>query len=558
MRELDWEGAKGLCDLFRIVFSQCGERVAFTEATGREVTYQDLAHTVDQLHDFFRRAALQPGDRVALLGHNSANWAAVYVATITYGAVIVPLPETAKPNSIYPILEHAEAKLLFVSELLWEELNEFRLVGLQAILSLQDWRLLHSVDPSLHDWLQVLLALPRTEYSVLLERMARYYSHTSETPVVLSYTTGSVDTPKGVLLAMRSLMLNVRYARKVVLLTLGESLVAALPYSHIYGQIFDLLYGLLSGAHTHLLPSTPSLQIICEAFERYKPRLIQIVPSSFERIFKSVVPAWWQRPLPHLMLTLPLIGQRLRKRIRSRLNHLFGDEFMTVVLGGTLLNPVIEDFLHFIGFRYSLGYGLTESAALVTYRTVDANTTRTVGRPIEGVEVSIRDADPTGVGSIFIRGENLMLGYFKNTAVPCDSFDDLGWFDTGDLGYLDKNNYLYVKGRRKNALCMNGTFVCPEEIESLMNTMPQVQDSLLVERDGELVILVQPMPNRNVRRQLSEAELFFLMERNRERVNAKLHAPVRIDRVQIQYLPFELTTKQSIRRQTYAKGAISK
>ena len=231
---------------------------------------------------------------------------------------------------------------------------------------------------------------------------------------------------------------------------------------------------------------------------------------------------------------------------------------MTVVLGGTLLNPVIEDCLHFVGFRYSLGYGLTESAALVTYRTVDANTTRTVGRPIEGVEVSIRDADPTGVGSIFIRGENLMLGYFKNTAVPCDSFDDLGWFDTGDLGYLDKNNYLYVKGRRKNALCMNGTFVCPEEIESLMNTMPQVQDSLLVERDGELVILVQPMPNRNVRRQLSEAELFFLMEQNRERVNAKLHAPVRIDRVQIQYLPFELTTKQSIRRQTYAKGAISK
>ena len=232
---------------------------------------------------------------------------------------------------------------------------------------------------------------------------------------------------------------------------------------------------------------------------------------------------------------------------------------MTVVLGGTLLNPVIEDFLHFIDFRYSLGYGLTESAALVTYRPVSASKTRTVGRPIEGMEVAIRDTDFTGVGTVFIRGVNLMLGYFKDAVETRSSFDDQGWFNTGDLGYMDKNNYLYVKGRRENALRLeSGALVSPEELESLMNTMPHVQDSLVVERDGELVILVQPTQEASTRKRLSEAELFFLMERNRERLNAQLSAPVRLARVQIQYQPFELTMKQNIRRQAYLKADLSK
>ena len=554
MRELDWSEATGLCDLFRIAFSKCWEKVAFTDSTGNDIYYKDLAYTVDLLHQLFRCAKLQPGDRVALLGYNSVHWATVYIAAITYGAIIVPIPEATKSNSLYLILEHAQAKLLFVSEELWENLSEFHLSAFYAIISLQNWTILNTVEHSLRAWEYIQLSLPRPEKSWLHARMSQYYPHSPETPVLLVYTSGSADRPKGVLLAMRSLWHNVRYARKVVLLAEGDSLVALLPYSHIYGQIFDLLYGIVSGAHIYMLPTSPSLPLIREAFMRYRPRLIQIVSSSFERIFKSLVPVWWQRPLPHLLLTAPGIGKVLRNRIRKRIDNWFGGQFMTVVLGGTLLNPVIEKFLYLVGFRYSLGYGLTESAALVTYRTVDSEMTGTVGRPIDGTEVTIRNADRSGVGSIFIRGENLMLGYFKDPVESKASFDDLGWFDTGDLGYLDKNNYLYIKGRRCNAFRLeNGALVSPEEIESLMNTMPCVQDSLVVEREGEIVALVQPVSNLSVKRRLKEADLFFLMERNRERVNARLKSPAHVDRVQIQYLPFELTAKRSIHRQAYLK-----
>ncbi|MFC2412788.1 MAG: AMP-binding protein [Bacteroides sp.] len=559
MRELDWSGATGISDLFRIVFSQCWERVAFTEADGTDVRYEDLAYKVDQLHQLFRRAGLQTGGRVALLGYNSAHWAAVYIATITYGAIIVPLPEDVKDRGLYRILEHAEAKLLFVSEQIWEELNEFYLVNLEAIICLQNWQIFNTQNPLLHEWEHIQAATPKPEKRWLLARMEQYFQHSSETPVALSYSSGTVGTSKGVLLAMRSLVHNVRYARKVVLLAIGDPLVASLPFSHIYGQVFDLLYGLLSGAHTYLLLSSPSISAMSEAFIHYRPRLIQIVPGIFERIFKSVVSTRWQRPLPHFLLSLPLLGSYLRARLRKQLGGLFGNNFTKVVLGGTLLNPVIEEFLHFIDFRYTLGYGLTESAALVTYRPVNANMTRTVGRPIEGMEVTIRDTDFTGAGTIFIRGVNLMLGYFKDAVETRSSFDDQGWFNTGDLGYVDKNNYLYVRGRRENALSLeNGALVSPEELESLMNTMPHVQDSLVVERDGELVVLVQPTQEASAKRRLSEAELFFLMERNRERLNARLRAPVRLARVQIQYQPFELTMKQNIRRQAYLKADLSK
>lgn len=559
MRELDWSGATGISDLFRIAFSQCWGRIAFTEADGTEVRYEDLAYKIDQLHQLFRRAGLQTGDRVALLGYNSAHWAAVYIATITYGAIIVPLPEDVKDRGLYRILEHAEAKLLFVSEQIWEELNEFYLANLEGIICLQNWQIFNTHNPLLREWEHIQAAAPKREKAWLFSRMEKYFQHSPETPITLSYSSGTVGTPKGVLLAMRSFVHNMHCARKEVLLAVGDPLVASLPFSHIYGQVFELLYGFLSGAHTYMLSSSPSVSAMSEAFIHYQPRLIQLVPSIFERIFKSVIPTWWQRPFPHFLLSLPLLGSYLRARLRKQLGGLFGNNFTKVVLGGTLLNPVIEEFLHFIDFRYSLGYGLTESAALVTYRPVSASKTRTVGRPIEGMEVAIRDTDFTGVGTVFIRGVNLMLGYFKDAVETRSSFDDQGWFNTGDLGYMDKNNYLYVKGRRENALRLeSGALVSPEELESLMNTMPHVQDSLVVERDGELVVLVQPTQEASAKRRLSEAELFFLMERNRERLNARLRAPVRLARVQIQYQPFELTMKQNIRRQAYLKADLSK
>lgn len=523
--------------------------VAYSTHTGEQVYYREVAVKVLEIHELLRRAKIKPGDKVAVLGYNSPYWATTYVALLAYGAVVVPVPRALRSKMIYRILQHSGARALFLCEHLWENLNEFYLSYLQLIVGFPNWSVLFVKESALRDCSFEQVSKVALAKEKIWEQMGAFHTYSSEDPVVLNYTSGTVGFPKGVLLPVRSLLANIRYAERVVPLKPKDVIVSYLPFEHIYGQVFDFLYGFLMGAHIHILSSAPTLAALLKAFQSYHPRLILLLPSLFQRILQSSIPHCANRKVIRSMLRLPVVGGWLQYFFRRRLERIFGSNFISVVIGGYHFNPQIEDFLRTIHFRYSVGYGLTENGALVTYQGPETGKQNSVGQVVEGVELEIQDLDENGVGNICIRGLNLMLGYHNPFDTNVTSVSRNGWFDTGDLGYLDQNNYLYVKGRSVNALVLpSGHRIYPEELENLMNTMPYVQESLLVERRGELVMLVQPSLLTSRRRQLSEAQLFFEMERNRERLNQRLGSSVRVSKIELQYHPFELTTKLSVRR----------
>ncbi len=523
--------------------------VAYSTHTGGQVYYREVAVKVLEIHELLRQAKIKPGDKVAVLGYNSPYWATTYVALLAYGAVVVPVPRSLRSKMIYRILQHSGARALFLCEHLWENLNEFYLSYLQLIVGFPNWSVLFVKESALQNCSFEQVSKAALTKEKIWEQMGAFHTYASEDPVVLNYTSGTVGFPKGVLLPARSLLANIRYAERVVPLKSKDVIVSYLPFEHIYGQVFDFLYGFLMGAHVHILSSTPSLSALLKAFQTYHPRLILLLPSLFQRIFQSSIPHCANRKGIRSLLRLPVVGGWVQYFFRRRLERILGSNFISVVIGGYHFNPQIEDFLRTIHFRYSVGYGLTENGALVTYQGPETGKQYSVGQVVEGVELEIQDLDENGVGNICIRGLNLMLGYHNPFDTNVSSVFRKGWFDTGDLGYLDQNNYLYVKGRSVNALLLpSGHRIYPEELENLMNTMPYVQESLLVERRGELVMLVQPSLLTRRRRQLSEAQLFFEMERNRERLNQRLGTSVRVSRIELQYHPFELTTKLSVRR----------
>lgn len=529
--------------------------VAYSTYAEEQVYYRDIASGIVQLHELLRQAGIVRGDKIALLGRNSPQWAITYLAVISYGATVVPVSHVLRPKMVYRILQHAEVRGLFLCDHIWEELNEFYLSYLQFIVGFHSWEVFLCKRESLKHWHFKPSILETTSKEELLRQIGERCPHHPDAPIVLNYTTGTVDFPKGVLLPARSLLSNLAYAARILPLAPQDSVVSYLPFSHIYGQVFDFLYAFVSGAHLHILSGAPSLGRIAAAFRRYQPRLIVLFPALFSRIFKETLPSWWNKTWLRTLLSLSVVGGVLQRFFCKRLNRFFGDNFASVVVGGAHFNPQIEEFLQTIHFRYSMGYGLTESGSLVAYKTTDTGQHLSVGRAIDGVELSIRNQDANGVGNICIRGRNLMLGYYNSLETPQDAVDAQGWFDTGDLGYLDKNHYLYVKGRSVNALSLEGgSRAYPEELESFMNTMPYVQESLLVERRGELVMLVQPLLVGGKHRHLSEARLFLEMERNRERLNRRMDAGVSVARVELQYGAFEMTPKHSVLRQSYHEG----
>ena len=554
MSSENWDQYTDFAPLFRTVFTECWDRVAFTCPDGKEFLYSEVANSVVRLHQLLHDMELSPGDRIAILGNNTPYWAIAYIATLTYGAIPIPIHSHLKPRVIYKLLARIQAKCLFVSEEVWDDLNESYLSYLDAVIGLRDWSVFYRAYPA---WQGEGVTTTLTEYTKedIFRHLEKLYRHNPSELFVINFTSGTVSTPKGVLLPSRSLLSNVQYARKLLYLTPGENIITLLPLTHIYSQTFDLLYSFLSGAHIHFLSNGDMSDVahLTRVFARYKPRLLQMVPQMFELLFKKEMPVWWHAPWLHFLCALPVVGATLKEYLRKRLDRLFGEKFAAINIGGALFNPAIEKFLSFVGFRYSVGYGLTEAGPLVAHSNYKEHVVHSVGKIVNGIEVEIRNKDYYGLGSIYIRGTHLFLEYFGENDSDNPVFDENGWFDTGDLGYLDKNHYLYVKGRQVNTLYLkSGIRVPAEGIESLMNTMPYVQESLLIEQDGELVILVYPAQELYKKKPLSETQLYLQMERNRERVNSYLDQDgVEIAQVQIQYLAFDVTAKHTIRRRSY-------
>lgn len=528
------------------------DQPALSDYQGETHAYKDIARRIVKMHIIFEECGLKRGDKIAICGRNSAGWGTVFLATLTYGAVAVPILSDFKPDNIHHIVNHSEARLLFVGEYAWETLNEGEMRNLEAVIRMSDFEILHSRDKK----------IPRVREQ-LNERFGKKYPknfrpehvsfvHSKESDLaVINYTSGTTGFSKGVMLSYRSLDSNILFALEVMPDVLaGDNVVSMLPLAHMYGLAFEFLFEIVRGCHVHFLTRTPSPKIILEAFATIQPRLIVAVPLIIEKIYKNKLQPILQKPFIKMIMKLPVIDQRVGKKIRTQLNQVFGNNFTQVIIGGAALNQEAEAFFKKIGFRYTVGYGMTECGPIIAYAPWDQHKLLSCGKTAPRMQIRIDSPDPQNmVGEILTKGDNVMLGYFKNKEATAEVIDKDGWLHTGDMGLIDADGYLYIKGRSKNMILgASGQNIYPEEIEDRINNMPYVNESLLIDHSGKLTALIYP-DFESLGKDGKSAET--TMEENRLALNALLPAYCQIARVKIYPEEFEKTPKRSIKRFMY-------
>ncbi|HQG57046.1 MAG TPA: AMP-binding protein, partial [Bacteroidales bacterium] len=457
-------------------------------------TYREIAEKILKLHIFFRRAGIAEGDKIALVGRNSANWCVVYLAVVTYGGVIVPVLPDFKPEDMTNIINHSDSKLLFVDDKIWENLDFSRVPHITSVISVDTFNLLVSRDPSLETSYRETDNEFRKFYPDFKPEDVKFSDVTNDKLAVISYTSGTTGFSKGVMLPHNSLAANVRFAQHHMPLDPGDPVVSFLPLAHTYGCAFEFLFPFTYGCHITILAKTPSPQIILQAFGEIKPRLILSVPLVIEKIYKKQILPVISKPHMKLLLSIPGINKLLYKKIREKLEHSFGGRFKELVIGGAAFNPDTEKFFRKIGFRFTVGYGMTECGPLISYASWDTTELGASGRPVDTLEVKIDSPNPENqVGEILVRGENVMAGYYKNEEATKAVIDSEGWLHTGDLGVMDKKGNIYIKGRCKSMILgPSGKNIYPEEIESVFNNEKYIAEAIVIDEANRLVALVYP------------------------------------------------------------------
>ncbi|HCT29677.1 MAG TPA: long-chain fatty acid--CoA ligase [Bacteroidales bacterium] len=528
---------------------------AFTDYQGATLTYADVARKVEKIHIIFEKTGIQKGDKIALIGKNSSAWAVAFIATVSYGAVLVPILHDFKSDNVHHIVNHSDAMVLFVGDGVWENLNEERMRGVKCIISLLDFAILHENTPfSVKEIRSKVKELFDEKYpNGLSPEMISYHKDQSEDLALINYTSGTSGFSKGVMLPYRSLWSNMVFAYGVIPLKPGDNMVSILPLAHAYGAAFEFLYQFSVGCHIHFLTKTPSPKIILDAFAEIRPRVVLAVPLIIEKIYRKNVMDALKRPSLKLLLKVPIIDRRILNKIKEKLTKVFGDNFIEVIIGGAALNPEVELFLRNIGFRYTVGYGMTECGPIITYDSWKTNRLYSPGKVVVNMELKIDSPDPQNVaGEILVRGENVMLGYYKNEEATKQAIDADGWLHTGDLGVIDNDGYLYIKGRSKNMILgSSGQNIYPEEIEARINNMPFVQESLVVEQNQKLIALVFPDFDAADKAGYSNEDLERVIETNRVEVNKNLPQYCQIVKVKLYPEEFEKTPKKSIKRFLY-------
>lgn len=530
---------------------------ALSDYKGVTLHYRDVARRIEKIHIVFERCGLKQGDRVSICGRNQANWGVAFLATLTYGAVPVPILHEFKSTNVHYLVNHSESRILFVGDVVWEGLSQPEMPDLDAIISLTDFSLLYAANETIQETREHLNELFGRKYPRSFQpQHIGYHEDVPDELAMINYTSGTSGFSKGVMIPYRALYSNVLFAREVhPQVDNASNVVSMLPTAHMYGMMFEFLFEMTVGAHVHFLTRLPTPKIILEAFAAIKPDIVISVPLVIEKIYKKkLVPIINRRELK-LLLRLPVIDQKIHKRINRELEDAFGGAFAEVIIGGAAFNREAEAFFKRIGFRYTVGYGMTECAPIITYASWRETRLYSCGRPAPRMEVRIDSADPANVpGEIQVRGDNVFLGYFKNEEATRESFTEDGWFRTGDLGVLDADGYLYIRGRSKSMILgPSGQNIYPEEIESEINNMPYVIESLVVEDKGLLVALVYPDL------ELAEADGF-----NREQLQAKLNENMaelnrelpnysKISSIEIFPEEFEKTPKKSIKRYLYQR-----
>ena len=535
------------------------DKDALTDYKGITLQYKDVARKIAKFHIVLESAGIQPGDKIAVCGRNSAHWAVTFLATITYGAVIVPILHEFKADNIHNIVNHSEAKLLFVGDQAWENLNEDAMPLLEGIASLTDFSALVSRNEKLTYAFEHRNAIYGQRYpkNFRPEHIC-YRKDRPEELAIINYTSGTTGYSKGVMLPYRSIWSNVAYCFEMLPVKPGDHIVSMLPMGHVFGMVYDFLYGFSAGAHIYFLTRMPSPKIIAQSFSEIRPRVISCVPLIVEKIIKKDILPKVDSKIGKLLLKVPIVNDKIKSLARQAAMEIFGGNFDEIIIGGAPFNAEVEAFLKKIAFPYTIAYGMTECGPIICSSRWETLKLASCGKATTRMEVRIDSPDPkTHAGEIVCRGTNMMLGYYKNPEATSQIIDANGWLHTGDLGTIDDEGYVTVRGRSKNLLLTSsGQNIYPEEIESKLNNMPYVAESLIVLQHDKLVALIYPDFDDAFAHGLQQTDIVKVMEANRIELNQQLPNYSQISKVKIHFEEFEKTAKKSIKRFMYqeAKG----
>ena len=520
-------------------------------------TFGQMAEEIARIHLLFRECQVRRGDKVALIGKDSARWCIAYMAVITYGAIIVPILQDFNPNDVHHIINHSESVFLFVSDRIWDSMEEDRIEEVRGVFSLSDFRCLHQRDgENIQKILKTMDELMAETYPNGFRKEDIVYAELENDKVIeLNYTSGTTGFSKGVMLTGNNLAGNVTYARTLDLLFRGEREICFLPLAHAYSCAFNLLVPMAFGVHVYLLGKVPSPKILMKAFEEVKHNLILMVPLILEKIYKKMIQPQLSKTTMRVALNIPLLDSRIYAQIRKRLVDALGGRFREVIVGGAAMNEEVAEFLHKIKFPYTVGYGMTECGPLISYENHEQYVPGSCGKILKGImQVRIDSDDPYNkVGEIQVYGENVMRGYYKNEEATANVFTEDGWLRTGDLGTIDAEKRIYIRGRSKTMILgPSGQNIYPEEIESKLNNLPFVMESVVIEKEGKLIGLVYPDYDTVDSTGVSHDDLPVIMEQNRIALN-KLLAPYEaVSQLQLYPTEFEKTPKKSIKRYLYS------
>lgn len=532
---------------------------ALTDYKGITLQYKDVARKIAKFHIVLESAGIRPGDKIAVCGRNSAHWAVTFLATVTYGAIIVPILHEFKADNIHNIVNHSEAKLLFVGDQVWENLNEDAMPLLIGIALLTDFNLVVCRNKQLLDAFEHRNAIYGTYYprNFRPEHVNYRKEQSPEELAVINYTSGTTGYSKGVMLPCRSLWSNLAYCHEMLPVRPGDRIVSMLPLGHVFGMVYDFLYGFSAGAHLFFLTRMPSPKIIAQSFSEIKPRVISCVPLIVEKIIKKNILPRVDNKIGKLLLRVPIINDKIKAAARKEAMEIFGGNFDEIIVGGAPFNADVERFLKQIGFPYTVAYGMTECGPIISSSRWDTLKLASCGKAASRMEVRIDSPDPENIaGEIICKGTNLMLGYYKNDEATSQIIDSNGWLHTGDLATMNAEGYITVRGRSKNMLLTSsGQNIYPEEIESKLNNMPYVSESLIVLQKERLVALIYPDFDDAFAHNMKQEDIEKVMEDNRKELNLQLPAYSQIAKVKIHFEEFEKTAKKSIKRFMYQEAA---
>ena len=548
---------KSVNKIFEESFKKNWDRPAISNYQGATLKFGDVARRMAKLHIMFESCGLQKGDKVAICSRNQANWAVTFLATMTYGAIPVPLLHEFKSANIHHLVNHSEAKILFVDDVIWEGLHEDEMPELQAIIQVNTFKLLFAADEKITEAREHLNELFGKKYPMAFTpESLDYYEDSADELAIINYTSGTSGFSKGVMIPYRAVWSNLVFGNKVLpQLNHTSKVVSMLPCAHMYGLMFEVLYELSVGCHVHFLSRLPSPKIIMQALAEVKPSVVIAVPLVIEKIYKTKVKPILEKEGIKFIMKLPGLNQLVLNKVREELINAFGGEFYEVIIGGAAFNTEVEAFFKKMGFPFTVGYGMTECAPIITYDDWKEEKLYSCGKAAPNMEVRINSVDPANIpGEIHVKGANVFLGYYKNEEATAEVFTEDGWFRTGDMGILDEDGSLFIKGRAK---CMilgpSGQNIYPEEVETVINSQPYVVDSLVIEDNGGLTALIYPDVALGARDGIRQRDFQGYFDNVLPELNKELPNYAKLKKIEIMSEDFERTPKKSIKRYLYQR-----